>query len=487
LATLVDAGIKSNEELFAVSEMGDTPLAILVQGLDHSADIPRDLSPVEPFEAVIKLLQTIPVKDQRLFQSKHPVLHTAAWLGSLELTKTLLEMGATVCLNCEGASLLHFLHVEAGRPFLAYGRDLCHDLPLQNSQGKTPLESIVAARFKRPGGAIPAFVYEELLCTATKASKDVKGRDLWERVCADLIPRFAMTMGSRSPVIIQLVDELISHGVLEDHESHSGASGVKALLNGLAGADTVPVWLASILCQILQNTKYKKSLTEGQNVITCLKWATRINNIELVKLMLQHGASVHEEAFNISALQAACLSSTCNMAMFNLLFSHADTNKLNKLGKQGIGLVHLLLQKEVNHRELRLKALLEKGADPNLCSAMGVPPLVMFLMEDYNKCVDILLEFGADVSVRNADGMDIALAAATRGNVAVLEKLHNHETIKVDWAATCVYRYNGKQLLHFYSHFVVYQEWSTSSSQSLPRISSCSLIQMYRKCSFQSM
>ncbi|KAM0810155.1 putative Ankyrin repeat-containing domain protein [Seiridium cardinale] len=440
LSTLIDLGIKNQEDLFAVSEAGTTPLMEMILKLHPLIEDSEASQKV--FDTAIEILRKIPLKDSRLFQSKLPVIHVAAGLGSQELIQILLQLGAEPCLSNIGASPLHLCYVEAGQPFLRFVRDLCKHLPLQDEDGETPLESTLGARFRQPGVKLPDYVYEELLCPETRESKDCQGLGLWERVCVNVIPTFARMMGTRTEIIIQLIGKLISQGIMQDYESTSGVPAIKPFMDGISKADTVPVFLSSVVTKILESTKFKQALTNGVNDISCLKWATRANDTYLVMLMLQHGCSVHEESFNTSALQVACSSVTCNMATFRMLLDQADPTKLDVLNKKGLGLIHLLLLEEVNQRELKLRALLSKGADPNLCSISGIPALLMYLVENQTECVDILLEFGADVNARNRDGMDMALTAALRGYVIVLEKLYNHDKLKVDWNATCLAKFN---------------------------------------------
>ncbi|KAK9418337.1 putative Ankyrin repeat-containing domain protein [Seiridium unicorne] len=443
LSTLIDLGIKNQEDLFAVSEAGTTPLMEMILKLHPLIEDSEASQKV--FDTAIEILRKIPLKDSRLFQSKLPVIHVAAGLGSQELIQILLQLGAEPCLSNIGASPLHLCYVEAGQPFLRFVRDLCKHLPLQDEDGETPLESTLGARFRQPGVKLPDYVYEELLCPETRESKDCQGLGLWERVCVNVIPTFAKMMGTRTQIIIQLIGKLINQGIMQDYESTSGVPAIKPFMDGISKADTVPVFLSSVVTQILESTKFKQALTNGVNDISCLKWATRANDTYLVGLMLQHGLSVHEESFNTSALQVACSSVTCNMATFRLLLDQADPTKLDVLNKKGLGLIHLLLLEEVNQRELKLRALLSKGADPNLCSISGIPALLMYLVENQTECVDILLEFGADVNARNRDGMDMALTAALRGHVLVLEKLYNHDKLKVDWNATCLAKFNVRR------------------------------------------
>ncbi|KAH6659070.1 ankyrin repeat-containing domain protein [Truncatella angustata] len=442
LETLVEIGIQNAEELFVTCGLGHTPLAGMLLGLQASHQASK--SSTNTLDAVIQLLRKIHIRDHRLFDANTPIIHKAAQLGSQQLIETLLAMGAKVSLDSTGSSPLHVCLVEAGQPYLRYVRDICIDLPLQNAAGYTPIETLISARIKGTEN-IPSYVNDALLCTATKQSRDSKGQGLWERTCTQLIPCFVLVKGSMHSVIVPFVYHLIEHGVMHEYEATSKASGVMVLLEGLSEAETVPVWLAQIICRILQRTKHEKSLTGGQNVATCLKWATRINNFQLVHLMLRHGAHVHEEASKISALQAACLSPICNLAMFNLLLENADVTKLNDLGQQGLGLVHLLTQKDVKQRESKLRALLSKGANPNLCSKFGLPALVMYIMEDHSACIDVLLEFGADVNAKNQDGKDAALMAASRGNLPVLWKLYNDSRLKVDWHATCFATFNVRR------------------------------------------
>ncbi|KAI0132969.1 ankyrin repeat-containing domain protein [Xylariales sp. AK1849] len=219
------------------------------------------------------------------------------------------------------------------------------------------------------------------------------------------------------------------------------------LLEGpLSISDTLHGWMAPVLYRILDNSVHSKHLGDAQSVITCLKWAVRACDPKLVKTMLERGAPVHSEVINLSVLRSACLSTTCNMEIFNMLLDHADPARLHQLGKQGLAPVHLLLQREITNREPKLRALLERGTDPNLYSRSGAPLIVLFLLEGHLKCVDILLECGADLNTKQKDGRDVALTAVSCGNLEFLEMIIKHEKQVVNWTSTCFVKLTMRRL-----------------------------------------
>ncbi|KAI0132968.1 hypothetical protein BJ170DRAFT_730988, partial [Xylariales sp. AK1849] len=191
LSTLLDADPKNEDALFMVSDDGNTPLVDMIWQLEPLSEESDDS--LKSFETTIQLLRKTSIQDTRLFHSNPPILHTAAGLGSRELIQVLLEMGAKLSLDEDGASPLHYCRVESGVSFIHYVKELCRGQPLQNTNRRTPIESIVVDRCNRRCSEIPKFTNWELLCPATKSSKDSQGRGLWERVCVDIIPRFTAT------------------------------------------------------------------------------------------------------------------------------------------------------------------------------------------------------------------------------------------------------------------------------------------------------
>ncbi|KAH8680576.1 ankyrin repeat-containing domain protein [Xylariales sp. PMI_506] len=133
------------------------------------------------------------------------------------------------------------------------------------------------------------------------------------------------------------------------------------------------------------------------------------------------------------------------MWTFNIILDHADPTKLNQIGKQGLGLPHLLLQRERNDRDTKLKALLDRGVNPNLCTEAGIPTLSLYVMENQIRCVDILLQSGADVNQKNKDGFDLALTAAATGFMRVLRYIHENKSLKPNWDNTCLTKFNTRQ------------------------------------------
>ncbi|ETS82874.1 hypothetical protein PFICI_04750 [Pestalotiopsis fici W106-1] len=442
---LVDAGVQNDEELFAVSASGNTPLAELIQRLPTPYAIVRHANAIPEPDAIsraIELLRKIPMKNPRLFQSKTPSISTAARLGSQKLTETLLELGASVSVDTRGASPLHFLCLKASGSFIDYMQRLCSDLSWQDSEGRTPIESIMREQAMTPEEHPPESfeaAMEKLLCSKTTTSTDFRGRHLWERVCNDLVSEFVLQKSPKGHLISDFIDRLVSEKVLEDYEMQSGTSGVKPLLDGLSQVDAVQIWMGGLMHQVLQQTKHEGSLAgAGQTAVPYLKWAANSNTWDLVRLLLKHGASVHEKTFGMSTLESACLSNGCGEPVFDLLLDHADSTKLNDIGYQGLGLVHLQSHGQGDQRLSRLRSLLEKGADPNLRNSLGDPAIVEFLRGEHSQCIDLLLEYGADVNARNNYGMDTALAAISQRNLFMLSKLLGDERFKVDWNATCI-------------------------------------------------
>lgn len=73
-----------------------------------------------------------------------------------------------------------------------------------------------------------------------------------------------------------------------------------------------------------------------------------------------------------------------------------------------------------------LQLLLEAGADPSICTEGGLPPLAMAVSSGYRHNVQLLLNNGADPNQVGYAGATVVVIAASRGKPEILQLLMDH-------------------------------------------------------------
>ena len=75
--------------------------------------------------------------------------------------------------------------------------------------------------------------------------------------------------------------------------------------------------------------------------------------------------------------------------------------------------------------------LFQNGADPNLTDSLGRKPLLMAVKAKSASIVEVLLENGADLSIRNTDGISPETLAELMEHTEILKIWVDHKTSKL--------------------------------------------------------
>lgn len=238
---------------------------------------------------------------------------------------------------------------------------------------------------------------------------------------------------------------LLRLGFLQAYEALTHAPGILTLLESLQG-NLHDLWPLSskTICEILDQTTCWKSLRECADILKLLKAAVKSSDVGLVELLLQKGVSVHQRIDEMSALEAACFrpAETSDLKqIFTLLLNHADASRLDEINPhqgQQKGLIHYLAGRG---KKWQLEELIKCGADVNLRTNVHVqaqPAIVQHLFEGSLESARTLLENGANPTMTDCRGMDAAVAAAFRGDVAFLYGLHaiQNDNWQLNWGQT---------------------------------------------------
>jgi ankyrin repeat protein len=157
--------------------------------------------------------------------------------------------------------------------------------------------------------------------------------------------------------------------------------------------------------------------SNGNYVQIAYKHAVMYNDLEIVNLLLAHGAFVDaRNRYGQTALNEA-LSHGFHEIVRLLLKHNADANA--RYGP-GISPLHLAAYKGDTDA---VEALLSKGADPNAADAEGNTPLFDAIRNGKSRMVGALLQGGASASVKNKRGQTPLVVAKERGDEAIIKLL----------------------------------------------------------------
>ena len=418
-------------------------------------------------------------------QSDTPLMHLAAEWAVPELVERLGSAAADELQlsDANGRTPLHCLNISATTELITALRAKCGEgLPLQTKDGKTPAETVMLnfeseepmdVRMRSNVTGHPSFVskidgeaFAALLTPETIKSRDDRDRTLWERFCTDVLlyckwtvtgpegtvanpgtdshrPAFWSLVG---PLIDMTIAGLVKAGAHREYEKQHEKSAFLPLVAGVwEESKLIPPWLMKPCITLLAaETEHFDKIKEEPPVLLTLRWAAAGDRCELTEALLNRKVSIHSSVRGLSTMDEACLPGICNMEMFKRLLQHAEPARMNDVNVCGrTPLQSLCFEQDAENRrvldrELKVKLLLQNGADPNLpYQAEGMPPAVLAIRRDLADCARVLLENGADPKCKGEDGMDIALAAALKGCMRLLSWLQDKFGADWDWKATC--------------------------------------------------
>lgn len=166
---------------------------------------------------------------------------------------------------------------------------------------------------------------------------------------------------------------------------------------------------------LLKQTDVNSTEADGT---TALHWATHLDDLETVQLLLQAGANVAaRNRFGSTPLGLACLNG--NSAMIEtLLKAGADVN-----ATVGEGETPLMTAARTGKLDA-VKVLLNRGANVNMKEGWrGQTALMWAAAEGYAPVIRLLVEKGADLHARSNGGFTPLLFAAREGKIDAVQTL----------------------------------------------------------------
>jgi len=202
-----------------------------------------------------------------------------------------------------------------------------------------------------------------------------------------------------SPLNISFMDLLLRFGADPDSRDRAG-------LTPLMKACRHPQGYAAVKLLMSYGADVNAMTSERHDYRCVLHYAVLSGNIDIVRLLLSHGASVHfpPELQKPTPLDFAILRG--NLEMIKLL---VDTGANVNTGSPIIGLpLHIALSEKIENRKEILIFLLESGADPNAITLDERGPLLKPPLGEYFNSIEksdpeivrLLLRYGARIIMK---------------------------------------------------------------------------------------
>ena len=442
----------ADRNMRAVNNDGLTPLTEAVYAFDRAQEGTAAVN-------CILYLCAAANGDPACVRAPRPVLHDAVRWGSDEVVRELIRLGADPAAPTpSGTSPLHHLDFSASPAMIRHLMDVCAGMPLLRSVDQhSPIETMFLnydprrARLKVPpanlvlsGDVITALLTPEML-----EVKDREGRGLWERFCCDVVNTWGRGLKQGNyhafSVLRVAIQQIARKGAMRLYEEETGKSGIPLFYQ--ASQRMTDGWPTDIIISLyktlLSETTRIDLFVKGIEALDLAGTGVAANAIPFLDLLLKSGVSVHQRPpsnggpTRRTLLEIACApGNRTSAATFEKLLEHADPKRLDDVDDTNQGLIHSLIVPGLG-RDQKLTALIDKGASPNLMRWGRSPALVSFILERQHDSAMLLLEKGADPALVTKDGMDAALAAASRGNLRMLEKIKSVVDDDFDWTRTC--------------------------------------------------
>ena len=158
----------------------------------------------------------------------------------------------------------------------------------------------------------------------------------------------------------------------------------------------------------------EETTLDGFQQQTPLMLATQKGNLQIVKLLLENGASVDKQEEVLTPLMFA--SNRGDLEIVKLLLENGAN-----VDKESNGFTALFFASQNGHLEI-VKLLLENGASVDKNRSMTTP-LINASRIGHLEIVKVLLEHGASLSDKDNFGMTPLIAAVDEGNIEIVEYL----------------------------------------------------------------
>lgn len=447
---------QTTEALLARTTSGHTPLLTALRQPKHGISKANVLAVIDHCAG-----------NSQFWKAHGPVFVAAAKFGSETVIRHLLEAGAKRDpIGDDQLTPLHELGAFATPACAQILKDIYPNAHILRFQGLTPLEMYIE-RAQKSDHTVDQDLLAVIATPEALSSRNMHGGTVWSFCCKgirarSLQPYELQSAGfpSDTPVL-----SLIRLGALKFYEETTRESGILPLFSALTREHkqtTCNTWAISheILSALILESKYWNDARKSAAAVSFLKKAVRDRNLKAVKLVLEHGVSVHQHVDQMSPIEFAVSNfsiahesltpdEACSIEIMMALLSRTRAEEMKGFNPHGLGLglMHMIAKAHPDgemHTYWLLRELIRRGVKID-CEAKFKPgwtPLVHHLSRHAFQTAKILLDLGANPFANNTfDAVHASLAA---GGVLFLKRLlrYSNETgTPVQWNRT--FPWNG--------------------------------------------
>jgi ankyrin repeat protein len=429
----------------AVSGKGKTPLYIAAQhgneeavkllldaGADPNQAIGNGETPlfIATHNAHPKVVAQLLKKgaNANLGKKSESPLHVATFLGHTEIVAELLNAGANPVSTFKADSDATPLHVAAYNGKieelkLLLKKSNINELNVFKKDGTTPLYlaadrgHIEAVKLLLEAGAIPNYIgssgNQQIPLQAAMSQNDEAHRNI-----ATLIRVSTSNFLSAKRELTSLRDSLSQRGGRD--LNFQGIGGTRHLASIARGAGEPGENASLIKFLVTAGAKVNATCTTAWELdVTPLFVAVKYRNIEVLKLLLEHGANPNFTCEKGRPLDLAIRNRDIEIVRLMLMLSVKAGANLDK-NSEDRNAIPLYIAAERGHTEA-LKLLLESGTKPDL-SWEGATPLCIAAQNGHVEAVKLLLTAGANPELASKEETPLFIAAQN-GQTVVVELL----------------------------------------------------------------
>ena len=444
------------EAMLARTSSGETPILLALKQPRQRRTIISVLAIIDHFSG-----------QPQFWKTHGPVFATAAGFGSQIVIKRLLQAGAEPDpIGDDNFTPLHELGYGADPECAQILFGLYPDAHKLRFQGLTPLEKYIEKVYKFGKKAEPA-LFTILATPEALSFQNIDGGTVWSFCCREILIRsFELDDHFGNLRLIpfdDVIQSLVRLGALTLYERTKRQSGILPLFSAFGReVKQTKVRTTQISCETLSSiileSRYWDDAKRSPAAVSFLKQAVKDGYLEAVKLLLEHGVSVHQRVDQISPLEFAVSnfsiaieSRTPDVAtskeIMIALFSHAAAEEMKAYSPHGLGLGLMHMVGETNpydkaHICWLLKELIGWGVDLHREARFkpGCLPLAHHLRCGSYETAPLLLELGANPSM-NGDFDPVHDSLVPRGRSFLIRLLqHSRETgALVQWNRILTY------------------------------------------------